>query len=503
MKIGIVGYGVYIPRERIKSTEIAKFRESKRKDLEDFLKKIKDGLLLEYKSIASLSEDTITMATEASENAIKMAGIDPKKIGSVVAGSESKPYAVGTIARHVASFVGAGENVYVADLEGACNAGMQGVSFLYSEVKSGRIDYGLAIGSDIAQAPIGDPLEYSAGAGACAFIIGKEDLVATIEDIVPYSTLTMDFWRREESFVPRHFGKTTVDAYMKHVIGAIETLLQKHKDIALKDFDHITFHQPSGYVPLKTCRTLTQPNIEFLNDKSIEDRIRLTQEDIEKKVKPWLRVLDTGNTYAASTMIAIASILDKASPGDNVLAVPYGSGAYSLAVWIKVEENILKKREKTPKVDDYVSRKFEINFKKYESYLKERLKKNKKKLNMEKIVGEITPLSSENFEVSLCDGCKRIYYPSRNKCLEYECPNKLLIKTFPRLAKLNSFKKLSLKNKITNYDIMSQEKVLLVDCDFNELKKDMEVEAVIRRLDYEGHDGLIIYAPCYRPLFRK
>ncbi|MEM2896696.1 MAG: hypothetical protein QXG01_03870 [Candidatus Bathyarchaeia archaeon] len=154
MKIGIVGYGVYIPRERIEAAEIARFRESKRKDLEDFLEKIRKGLLLGYKSIANLSEDTITMASEASENALKMAGINPEEIGSVVAGSESKPYAVGTIARHVASFIGAGERVYVADLEGACNAGMQGVSFLYSEIKSERIDYGLAIGSDVAQAPM-------------------------------------------------------------------------------------------------------------------------------------------------------------------------------------------------------------------------------------------------------------------------------------------------------------------------------------------------------------
>ncbi|MEM2896695.1 MAG: hydroxymethylglutaryl-CoA synthase [Candidatus Bathyarchaeia archaeon] len=314
----------------------------------------------------------------------------------------------------------------------------------------------------------------------------------------------MDFWRREESPVPRHFGKTTVDAYMEHVIGAIEALLQKHKDISLKDFDHITFHQPSGYVPLKTCRTLTQPNIEFLKDKSIEERIKLTNEDIDKKVRPWLRVLDTGNTYAASTMIALSSILDKASPGDNVLAVSYGSGAYSLATWVKVEEGILKKREKVPKVDNYVDRKVEVSFKKYEEYLKERLKKNKKKISTEKIVGEITPLSSENFEVLLCDGCKRIYFPHKNKCLEYECSNKLSIKTFPKLAKLISFKKLSSKNKsIKNWDIMSQGKVLLVDCDLNELKKDMEVEAVMRRLDYEGHDGLIIYGPCYRPLFRK
>ncbi len=167
-KVGIVGYGVYIPRERIETAKIVREREKKR----------------------------------------GKAGISPGEIGSVTAGSESKPYAVGTIARHVASFIGVGENVFIADLEGACNSGMQGVSFIDAEIRSGRIKYGLAIGSDVAQAERGDPLEYSAGAGAGAFVLGKSDLIASIEDIAPYSSLFMDFWRREESAVPKHFGRT-------------------------------------------------------------------------------------------------------------------------------------------------------------------------------------------------------------------------------------------------------------------------------------------------------
>src|SRR5207245_11057035 len=105
------------------------------------------------------------IATEAAENAIRMAGISPGEIGSVTAGSESKPYAVGTIARHVASFVGVGENVFIADLEGACNSGMQGVSFIDAEIRSGRIKYGLAIGSEFDEAERVDRFEYATGGG--------------------------------------------------------------------------------------------------------------------------------------------------------------------------------------------------------------------------------------------------------------------------------------------------------------------------------------------------
>ncbi len=59
--------------------------------------------------------------------------------------------------------------------------------------------YGLAIGADTSQGAPGDALEYSAAAGAAAFIMGAEKLVATLD--VPYSfmTDTPDFWRREYS----------------------------------------------------------------------------------------------------------------------------------------------------------------------------------------------------------------------------------------------------------------------------------------------------------------
>src|SRR5947209_20248082 len=100
-----------------------------------------------------------------------------------------------------------GQNVFVADLEGACNSGMQGVGFIDAEIRSGRIKYGLAIGSDVAQAERGDPLEYSAGAGAGAFVLGKSDLIASIEDIAPDSRVFSDLWRREESDVPKRFRR--------------------------------------------------------------------------------------------------------------------------------------------------------------------------------------------------------------------------------------------------------------------------------------------------------
>jgi hydroxymethylglutaryl-CoA synthase len=503
-KVGIMGYGVYIPIERISTEKIVRRREARRKDLEEFLAKVRDGLLLKNKSIANYSEDTTTIATEAAENAIKMAQIDPKLITSVALGTESKPYAVGLVARHVASFTSMGENVFVSDLEGACNAGMQAVNFIMGQIKSGLINYGMAIGSDVSQAPVRDALEYSAGAGAAALVMGREELVASIEDMAPFSSLSLDFWRRDEMLVPKHFGRTTVEIYTTHVVGAMEELLRRHPDLKLSDFDYITFHQPSGYMPLKVCKALAQPRIEVGCDPSVQDRLKISMDDVEKKVKPWFTVLETGNTYAASTPIAISTILDEASPGENILAVSYGSGAYTIATWLHVEESITNKRGRVPMVHEYLSRRREIDFKTYADNFGERIHRGKSRLKHTRIVGEVEPIGTESLEIVMCPKCNRVYYPVRKKCLQYDCAGPLQRLVLPKRAKLKRIKQVPPRqSRIFDCNVLRQGGVYLVDSDLGELKPGTELESVIRRLDYEGSEGLIIYGPCYRPSFRN
>src|SRR5260370_33200442 len=117
----------------------------------------------------------------------------------------------------------------------------------------------------------------------------------------------------------------------------------------------------------------------------------LTEPDIEKKIKPGLRVLDTGNTYAASTMISLASLFDKAKPGDQVLAVSYGSGAYSNATWFEVQDGIDEKRGRVPTVMDYVERKSEIRLDTYHDLLRERLSRIKRRFEIPPMGAELEP----------------------------------------------------------------------------------------------------------------
>jgi len=58
MQTGIVGYGAYIPRFRIKVEEISKVWNTDANS-------IKDGLLVEEKSVPDEDEDTITISVQA------------------------------------------------------------------------------------------------------------------------------------------------------------------------------------------------------------------------------------------------------------------------------------------------------------------------------------------------------------------------------------------------------------------------------------------------------
>ena len=70
METGIVGYGAYVPRHRIKVEEIAKVWGA---DAPSY----KKGLGLREKSVPTPDQDTITMSVEAARHAVRRAKMDP------------------------------------------------------------------------------------------------------------------------------------------------------------------------------------------------------------------------------------------------------------------------------------------------------------------------------------------------------------------------------------------------------------------------------------------
>jgi len=337
---GIIGYGSYIPVNRIKTAEIAKVWG------EDSLR-IENGLGIIEKAVAGIDEDAATISVEAARNALLMAGIEPTEIGALYVGSESHPYAVKPTATIVAEAIGAVPALTAADLEFACKAGTAAFQICMGFIESGMMKYGMAIGADTAQGRPGDALEYSAGSGGAAYLFGKNsESLAIIESTYSYTTDTPDFWRRQKADYPSHGGRFTgAPAYFKHVIGATNGLLEK-TGMKLDDFDYVVFHQPNAKFPLQAAAKLGI------------DR---------EKLKAGLLTPMIGNTYSGAVPLGLSAVLDVAKPGDTILATSFGSGAGSDAFSITVTNSIEEKRNIVPKTQDYIDNKMYLD---YAAYLK-------------------------------------------------------------------------------------------------------------------------------------
>jgi hydroxymethylglutaryl-CoA synthase len=335
--VGIVGYGAYVPMYRLPAAEVARVWGGS-----------DEGLPIKEKSVPGLDEDVVTMSIEAARNALARAGIPAADLRAVWVGSESHPYAVKPSSTIVAEAIGATPHIQAADMEFACKAGTEAMVMAMGLVGSGMARYALAIGADTAQGKPGDALEFTAAAGAAAFIFGDaEESLAVINSTYSYVTDTPDFWRREYQRYPEHGQRFTGEpAYFKHVLTAARTMMEASGTTAA-DYQHMVLHQPNAKFPMRAAKQLGFK---------------------EEQYKTGLLAPVIGNTYAGASPIGLTAILDIAKPGERILLVSYGSGAGSDALDLTVTDKIKERRGLALTTRQYVERRVEIDYATYARY---------------------------------------------------------------------------------------------------------------------------------------
>jgi hydroxymethylglutaryl-CoA synthase len=311
---GIVGYGVYVSRFRIKESMMER-------------------------AVPFIDEDAITAAVEAGKLALIHSGIDHASIGKVYVGSESNPYAVKPIASKVAQVLRLGEedetdglqSVDAVDTEFACKAATSMFKDATALVHypGAYTPHVMVIGTDNSQAAprseIGGELDFFVGYGSCAFIFGKQDVIAEIEGWYSCTSDTPDFWRRDLQPYPRHAGRFTGEpAYFKHITKAAKKLMAK-LGLQTSDIDYFVSHQPNVNFPVRVAKALG-----FKEDQYLQG----------------LQVAKFGNTYSSASPIGLAAVLDIAKPNQRILLVSYGSGAGSDAYSLVTTSQIKEKRKR-------------------------------------------------------------------------------------------------------------------------------------------------------------
>jgi hydroxymethylglutaryl-CoA synthase len=314
-KPGIVGYGVYLPKFRIKNegTGVLGVRE---------------------RTVPFADEDTTTFSVEAGKRALIHAAVDSRHVKKCFAGSESAPYAVKPLMSTVSQALELGEKYEGGFFSGgidsqfACKAAtdlfVDAAALVAYPAFGGKCV--MVIGADNSQAAPGDALDYTVGAGGAAYLFGKRDVIATLDYYVPYTSDTPDFYRREGEKYPRHGGRFTGEpAYFKHVQTAMKTALKETK-LTAKDISYVVCHSPNGTYPQ---RAALEAGFE------------------RKQIEPGLIVTQIGNLYSGSCPAGLAAVLDIAKPGERVLMTSYGSGSGSESYLFTVTDKITEKKKRT------------------------------------------------------------------------------------------------------------------------------------------------------------
>jgi len=290
---GITGYGAYIPRLRIERGIIAAAHQWMAPGLKSQAKG--------SRAFCSWDEDALTMAVEAARDALT--GSSPDGLKGIYLASTTLPYADLQCSSLVAAAISAPRNIAGADIGNSQRAGTSG---LLQALKA-RED-ALFIASDN---PLGKPAsaqEISYGAGAAAFTLGSNGVIAKLLGSASVTDNFVDHFRatgeKYEYFWEERWVRD--EGYAKLAPAAIKAALED-AGLGINQITH--FAMPSM---LRAAADAVAKMLKFTGTVA---------NGLENGV---------GYSGAAHAPLMLASVLEKAKPGEKILLVGFGQGADAL-----------------------------------------------------------------------------------------------------------------------------------------------------------------------------
>lgn len=343
MDIGIIGYGVYLPKYRIKAEEYTKAWGSF------------SAPGVREKSVPGYDEDVITMAVEAARNAINYARIDPDSIGTLYLATTSGPYGEKPLSSTILAALTGNEEVRTADFTGSTRAGTSAFLGCFDRVAAEGRGVGLVVASDVPLGPPDRGSEHPFGAGSAAYVIGEGDPIAIPEGSYSVSIETLgERFRRAGELYTRdlelrvNFMEQCLQKSIHGLLGSLNLTPEK--------VDHLVLQQPDAAKSLKAVGRLG------FSDKALALGMIAAY---------------TGDTGVASPLLSLAHVLDHAQGSERIVVASYGSGSDAFS--LLVHDGIVQRRAQSSEVPtfkdclekrEYVDYVTYLKFKKYLSTFK-------------------------------------------------------------------------------------------------------------------------------------
>ena len=282
--------------------------------------KLSKGLLLKEQSVATITEDIVTLAATAADDILT--DEDKEAIDMVILATESGIDQSKAAAVFVHGLLDIQPFARSFEMKEACYAATAALDYAKLHVEKFPQSKVLVIASDIAKYGIGTPGEPTQGAGAVAMLISQNPRILSFnDDNVAQTRDVMDFWRPNYATTPFVNGIYSTQQYLDS-LKTTWAEYQKRTGLALTDFAAVCFHLPYPKLALKGLKKIL--------DKSVsEEKKDQLQYNFDQSILYSQRV---GNIYTGSLFLGLLSLLEndhQLKAGDRIALFSYGSGAVS------------------------------------------------------------------------------------------------------------------------------------------------------------------------------
>ena len=282
---GIAGFGAYVPRFRLgPSTEGWDSRGRR--------------------SVANFDEDSVTMAVAAGLDCL--ADRDRQQVDGLLFATTTPPYAEKGCASIIATALDLRRDIFTADITDMLRAGTTALRQALDSVSAGSAGQVLVIASDNRQgAPKGDA-ERNSGDGAAAFLVSSEEVVAELEGWYSISENMMDVWRSAgDQFVRSWEDRFAIEEGLERILGDAIAGFMERQGIAARDVSRLALYAPDGRRHAQLAR-----------------QMGFAPEQVQDALFGQL-----GNTGAAFVPMLLVAALERAAPGQLIVAASYGDGS--------------------------------------------------------------------------------------------------------------------------------------------------------------------------------
>ncbi len=294
---GITGFGGYIPRLRMERTAIA----AAHKWMAPSLRSTAKG----RRAFCSWDEDSITMAVEAGRDALN--GQSTANIGSVIFASTAMPFADMLNASVIAGALELPQDLRALDIGQSQRAGTSALLAALADAAGPA----LVLVSDRPRGKPASTQEIGFGAGAAAFTLGSEGVIASLLGHASSTASFVDHFRSSDNKYDYFWEERWIrdEGYMKIVPRTVKAALA-NADVTAADIKHFIMPTPFKGIDSALTKRLGLP--EGCEADALDE--------------------NCGYSGAAHGLLMLAHTLEKAQPGELILLVGFGQGCDALVL---------------------------------------------------------------------------------------------------------------------------------------------------------------------------